>query len=177
MRMISLLPGVRARFWLDDLPDLAYPIVEVMERSITVRQSPAGDARRAAVELVTRAGHPSSYGLLGGSFTPQQTSRLVIQVASLTAGAERVEWALAGGNDDVYAGLLGEDAVGVLDGVEAAMAEHDLGAGVLRFDHAAHGVIGSSRSLFGRLGRIVVALLARPGVQWSDDDLAELLRR
>jgi len=177
VKMIALLPGVRARFWLDELPDLTYPLVEMMERSIAVRQSPAGDKRCAAVEFVTRAGHPSSYGLLGGSFTPQQTSRLVLQVAHSTAELDRVEWALAGRSDEVYAGIFGEDADSVLDAVEGAVAEHKLAAGVLRLDHAAHGVVGSSRSFFAKLGRIVVALLARPDALWSDDELAELLRQ
>ena len=79
--------------------------------------------------------------------------------------------ALAG--DEVMIGLAGEYGEAVLVGVFDAAALAGLGAGSLRFDCAAHGVIGSSRQLFRQLSAGVVRLLTRP--TWTEEALAELV--
>ena len=176
MRTIAQSPTAHTRVWLDELPEATYAVLGVSERSVAMHRPPNGAGRRVAVEVVRMAGHPSSYALLGATFTPEPTARLRLQVASSAAEGTPLTWALAGRCDEVYAGLPEEYAACVLDTATDAAHMHDLGPGILRFDHAAHGVVGSSRWLFGELGRVVVTLLARPGGLWSDDELAEITR-
>ena len=168
--------GVRARVWLDELPDVTYPIDDVLECSISPHQSRTDAVRLSAIEVVRMPGHPSSYGLLGASFTPKRTDRLLIEVASSTPGGEQVDWALAGRCDEVRSGLPKEYAVSVFDAAATVGASWKLGAGVLRFDHAAHGLVGSSAWFFGALSRAVMSLLVHADEPCSDAALAEIVR-
>ena len=76
----------------------------------------------------------------------QLTNELVVQVAVSDGTGPPLTRALAG--DEVIIGLAGEYGEAVLAGAFDAAAPAALGAGSLRFDCAAHGVIGSSRQLF-----------------------------
>jgi hypothetical protein len=74
----------------------------------------------------------------------------------------------------VYLGLPLEYAKPVLEGVQAAAEVRSLGPGRLRFDYAAHAIIGSAPILFERLPSALLRLLSE--AQMSEDQLTQLLR-
>jgi hypothetical protein len=75
--------------------------------------------------------------------------------------------------DIVVIGLPDEFADSVLTGAVQAPATRLLGPGVLRFDCAAQGLVGSSRWFFRHLSTIVVRLLTSR--VWSEEELAAIL--
>lgn len=175
MRTLTRDSGVVARIWLDDLPAVTYPPFNTIERRLETHRLVLGTARSIAVEVAGMVGHPSSYGLLGASFTPLPVDQLLIQVVCSTENGCLLDWALAGRCDEVHAGLPAEYASSVLDAAGTADGVADLSAGLLRFDHAAHGDVGSSSWFFGQLGRLLVSLLPRDVSQIRDDELAEII--
>jgi hypothetical protein len=65
----------------------------------------------------------------------------------------------------------------VIDGVSEIHQEvGGLPAGMLVFDCAAHGAIGSSLAFFQRLSRIVCRLLSAEHAQPSDDEILRYLK-
>ncbi len=172
--MIQLNLGSReARIWLQELPDADYEAHEVVEHLLTAKTSALSEIRQAAVELFRHTTGPSSYGLLGAEFTPKPTGYLVVSVAVSSTDGRRLEWAFANAIDEVYVGLLPEYISGILEGVHDA--GEILGSGVLRFQWAAHGAVGSSQRFFEELARIVVQLLTDEANSLSEEELVELV--
>ena len=114
---------------------------------------PAGAALGGvAIEWVEQAGHPSSYGLLGGRLSA------VVHVAPSEEGP--FELNLAGSGDDIQFGLPDEYRHAVTTGLHSP----------IEIVVAAHGRVGSSDLVFRRLVARLSELLAR-GVPESDVDL------
>lgn len=147
----------KARIWLGELPDLSYPVLEVLERQQDAKVSTIAEIRYAAVEMFAPKGVRALYGLLGAKFTPDNLERLLVQVAFCEDTTKQVEWSLAAKVDKIYVGLTCEYAPSVLDG--ALRAAETLGSGVLRFECAAHGAVGSSPKIFRQLATLAVQLL------------------
>ena len=165
-----------ARVWCDSLPPVTYPALKTIERRLETHRLLLSKARCAAVEVAGMVGHPSSYGLLGACFTPLATDQLLIEVVCSTECEHQIDWALAGRCDKVHVGLPTEYGPSVLHAAEIAGVLVDLDPGLLLFDHAAHGVVGSSDWFFGELGRIVVHLLTRDAIPMSDDELSDIVQ-
>jgi hypothetical protein len=168
--------GSRTRVWLGELPDLTYPVVDVLERTLEAGASPSPAVRRVAIEALLPHGARASYGLLGAEFTPRHSGQLVVQVAISGRTEQRFVESLASRIDDVRVGMLHEYANSVLDGVSLTTEARLVGPGLVRFDRAAHGAVGSNQWLFQRLSAAIVRLLAGQPESPSDEDLAELLR-
>jgi hypothetical protein len=176
MRVIRVGRHSKARIWLGELSELTYPVVEVLERTLEAGASSLPAVRRAAIEMFLPQGGYVMYGLLGAEVIPQRSGRLVAQVAVSGPAEQQLVWSLAGRIDDVRLGILREYSTSVLDGVSSTEESRSLGSGVVRFDRAAHGAVGSSPWLFQRLSAAVVRLLPLQAESLSDEDVAELLR-
>jgi hypothetical protein len=134
------------------------------------------ETRPTTVEVARMLGHPSSYGLLGAEFMPDSSGRITVEVA-LSGGAdgETVTYdSLAAGSDTVRAGLPREYGSAVLQ--TGTLYASALGPGTLRFDDAAHGMVGSSVAVFGWLTRIVLQLLVHEVATMTDDELMSIAR-
>ena len=147
----------KARVWSDDLPDLRYEVAQVVERTYEARTSASTDMSCVAVELFIPLGGRFYCGVLGATFTPDQSNILVVQVAISANDSKQVGWLLASGIDRMLVGLPSAYAASVIEGSVAAQV---LGAGTLRFDRAAYGAIGSSERLFWHLADTVARVLA-----------------
>jgi hypothetical protein len=95
------------------------------------------------VEWAGRVGHPSSYGLLGGT-------RVDKSVVRIQPSGAKFRDSLASGADDVRWGSQPEFEVAILDALQSQPQ------GVL-VSQAAHGAIGSSPYVFARLARSLAA--------------------
>jgi hypothetical protein len=162
----------KARVWWGELPDLHYDPTEVLQRTLQTSNLLVTEKRSAAIEFYKPA-HSFSYGLLGAGFTPGRLGQFVIQVAISDYNGQPLEWSLAQQIDNVYTGLPAEYAQSVFEG--ASEAETVLGSGVLRFDCAAHGLVGSSPVIFRLLSKAIVHLLAAAKKQVAETELRELL--
>ena len=167
----------QARVWLDELPEPAFPVVDIIDRTLGAGSSSISSVRRAGVEVLLPRGAHAFYGLLGAEFTPRSSGPLEIQVAISGTPELQLDRSLAVRSDDVRLGLPRQYSTSVLDGVSTTHETHRLGPGVVRFVRAAHGAVGSSRWLFERLAGVVVSLLASQTEMLSDEDLSELLRQ
>jgi hypothetical protein len=176
MRTVRIGRYGKARVWLGELPELTYPVLDVLERTLEAGDSPLSGVRRAAIEMLLPRGGRALYGLLGAELTPRCSGRLVVQVAVSGRTEPQFIRSLAARIDDVRLGIPDEYAVSVLDGVSRTDESRSLGPGMVRFDRAAHGAVGSAQWLFQRLSAAIVRLLAGQPETPSDEGLAELLR-
>jgi hypothetical protein len=132
----------------------------------------AFDARRciAAIEINIPHGPISAYALLGGELVESGVNGLEVVVAVNSLGFP-FRSSLAVVPEEVKVGLLDEYAGAVLRGVEKVGESRGLPTKAsLRFRWAAHGLLGSSPSIFEKASGLVVQLLALPR-KASEEDL------
>jgi hypothetical protein len=110
-------------------------------------------------EWAGRVGHPSSYGLLGGTRVDKSAVRI-------QASGAKFRDSLASGADDVRWGSQPEFEVAILDALQSQPQ------GVL-VSQAAHGAIGSSPYVFARLARFLGRILTT-GVPAEDAEVWRL---
>lgn len=175
MKILELGKYRRARVWIGELPDAAYPSVKTLAHSVSATTEPHGKRKMAAVELLVVTGPRSLYGMLGGHFTVGPTGRLNVDVRISTANERLFADNLAGTLDEVRVGLPAEYAQAVLAGVDLAKGElNALTAGKLSINCAAHGAIGSCEAVFKHLAAILVKLFNSGSVEISDEELIKL---
>jgi len=123
-----------------------------------------------AIELLVPRGPRSEYALLGGSVHQDLTGILV----RCPEDQGRWQESLVADGDEVRRGLPLEYREAVLrEGSQAALEQSVRGA--IAYDCAAHGSIGSSPALFGRLAAAIVTLLASPERAANEDYVRKLL--
>lgn len=71
----------KARVWLGELPDIIYPVAEIVETTLGTKNVAVAEIRRAAIEMFVPKGGRAVYGLLGAEFSPANTDKLAVQVA------------------------------------------------------------------------------------------------
>ncbi len=176
MITLELSPYRKARVWLGELPDLGYEVKETVEDVIEVGASAVTGVRRAAIELYLYTGPRDLYGLLGATLTPDRSGRLMLQVAASDDDGKPVDWSLASHIDDVRVGLPRQYAESVFDGAAGTHEIRGLGSGVLRFDRAAHGRVGSASIVFRQIAGSLVRLLAAGAESISVEELERYLQ-
>ena len=168
------------RVWIEELPDLRYPVEDVVEQTVEASPKGWGAMRSAAAEMVRPSCGPSSYALIGAKFLPASKGPLFIQVAVSGASDEKLETPAneeqAGApisHSTKFVGFPREFLRGVFD--VAVDAADLLGSGLLRFDHAAHDSVGSSIMAFRWATQATVRLLTINSNAISEDELRQLL--
>jgi hypothetical protein len=176
MKSFKLGVHGKARVWIDEPSGAKYVATGVETRVVCGSQPTDGKraSRRIAVELWLPRGARSEYGLLGGYFAADTSARVTIALGVSGSTGERFRDSLGAATDDVRTGLPEEYANEVL-AVAATLVTERLGSGRLTIDEAAHGIVGSSRNLFGRLIRLVVRFLD-DRIDLSDDVLLATMR-
>jgi hypothetical protein len=182
---VSLGPLNKVRVWLEELPDAKYQAGKTLEVMQVAKASMHPAPICAAVELKRVLGPRTLCGLLGATFLPEESERCVIQVAVGSAfeipsnwrfpefSRKETSWALAARVDSIYVGLPEEYAPAVLNGAVRAGAL--LGSGLVRFDCATHGLIGSSQRVFQDLARLVVEILSYEPTGLSEEQLHSIV--
>jgi hypothetical protein len=151
--LIELTQGLcKARIWIGELPDSSYTAVDVLERQLEAHKPEITKQQDAAIEMLIPTGPRALYGLLGASFKPNHSMQLVIQVAITDRVQQLLDWSLAKRVDEVHIGLPMEYSESVFQGVlEGSLSR----SGILRFDQAAHGVVGSNSWMFRHLAKLI----------------------
>jgi hypothetical protein len=150
----------QARVWLEECPVSGLTFDGLVRRTFEVSGS-VGSDRRVTIEAKLPRGPMVMYGLLGAHFSPKDDGGLAVAVGC-TETTDRPLFAssLATKPEVARTGLPREFADGVLAGVQDALASTNLGSGVLMFDCAASGEVGSSSAAYRLLARAVVTILA-----------------
>ena len=181
-RILDLHPSKthsRVRVWLNELPeDCAYEVDLVLSHTLRAI-GPPHRACCAAIEVAfPQLGHPSTYGLLGGSFTPHTSGILTLEVATSKGAGRHIDWAFPEQADFVQAGLHKSSAEYLLKRLALVEPGRILGPGILRFDHSAEG-ISSSPVFSAALALVLLELVAMGGDMElvSDNDFWEMLQR
>ena len=173
--MIEFTRGLSTlRVWLDELPDRRYPVATVSEQSIQVESLAGHGTQSAAVELRLARGPHNPYGLLGGTFTPDGSCGLLLQVAS-SAEEIPVDWRTSPTIGNVQCGLPSEYVDNIVQGAMNTLGKTSLASGVLRLDCAAHSFVDSSSMIFGWLAGAVVRLLSLSNTSMADEDVQAIL--
>ena len=121
-------------------------------------------------------GGMAHYGLLGAAYFPGSSDILEIRVSYTEFPGTSVPWALAARVDDVQEGLPRELGEIVLQTAVRACTEQPRAPGVLWFDRAVHGLVGSAPVVFERLTEALTTIIlagVEDGV--SEERLAEIL--
>jgi hypothetical protein len=151
-----------------------FQLAKWSQARIWTAQDPFDGSQRpssAAVELLVPRGPRSEYGLLGAVVRPGPQG--TVSIACLD-DASAWRDSLAGAGDEVRRGLPEEYREYVRrEGRQAARGSSL--DGTLSYEWAAHGAIGSSAAMFGRLAALVVKLLDNRERLDDDDLLRELL--
>lgn len=168
--------GRRTRLWHGGAPVMTYPVVQVLERARRAQPTADVQVRQVAIEWHRATCGPSSYGLLGATWTPQGTQRLLVRVlVSADVVFPGPDWR-PGSSPEAQPGLPAEYGEPVLAGALEAEGLPALGAGILRFGLAAHDPVGSSPVVFHWLAQAVVSMLTLQGALPADEDLIQQLR-
>jgi hypothetical protein len=165
----------KARVWLAERPCAAYCQSYTIERVFSAKGLGHRGVKCCGIELFIHVGGYCPYALLGGEFTSEDSSILRIKVAVSENGGDPFTQNLSRGIDQVWTGLPADYSEAVIEGAAKVGANHILGAGTLVFDRAAHGSIGSSRSIFSRVSGAVVRLLGTEPLALSNEGLIALL--
>ncbi|MDX1932455.1 MAG: hypothetical protein SFU56_07605 [Capsulimonadales bacterium] len=167
-------PGT-IRIWFDEAKPYDFAPGRVVKFEIATQPSAIRRERRVTVELVLRRAGLFPYGLLGAAFIPNVSNVLQIEVNCDSQTDVMVLNSLALQPDTVLIGLPYEYAQAVLNSVAHSDISEQLGSGLIRFDCAAHGEVGSSSSAFVRLSLIVTQLLTLDVTERSYNDIASIL--
>lgn len=132
--------------------------------------SPRTDS--VAVEVWIPRGPRVEYALLGASLERN------VSGVQVKCPQDDGAWgdSLASKTDDVRRGLPAEYAESVRQAGETAVAAQSLQHGI-GYDRAAHGAIGSSPELFGRLAVALVTILSDPEKYSEEDRVLEIFQR
>ena len=165
-------PVREARCWQEILAVAVFLPIRHIERVI---DAPAAriSKRDATLEVLVPTGARSLYGLLGGTYEPNETGRLHIVVNVGAPKGPMFPDSLAGSLDEVHVGLPEEYSEAVLDGLVAAqLGGNLLPSGTFTVVCAAHGLVGSSSDFFGRLARGLIRALESQAVDATELSLA-----
>lgn len=175
MRILDLGRHRRARIWIGDLPDVAYPSQKTFTHTIPAGREPYKQQRIAAVEVFVPLGPRSMYGLLGGYLQPTSTEFLRVDLSISSSNERLFTHSLAMESDEVRVGLPAEYADAVLAGVELAKEHLNIvAAGSLQINCAAHGVVGSCAVIYKNLAAILVKVFNAESLDLSDAELVKL---
>jgi len=147
----------KCRVWLNEKPDIYYNaqdiIVENFDANMSVSQN-----KRITIEILLPR-NASYYGLLGAEFIPDNSGMTTVRIAVSDCENNIFENHMSYNFEKVICGIPREYGNSVLNYIKANIEKINLPSGKLNFNIGAHGIIGSSCSVFGVLSGIVLMLL------------------
>jgi hypothetical protein len=173
MYSFELSRNRRVKVWLDEAPPAKFTASSTVTRMVKPKVVIDASRRIAAIEVNIPHGPKASYALLGAELVDSDVDGLEVVVSVNSVGFPFTS-SLALKPDEVTVGLLDEYASAVVTGIEKLAELNGLPTKVaLRFHWAAHGLVGSSPSIFEKASGLVVQLLTLPK-ETSEDQLMAL---
>ena len=178
MQKIELDFHSKAYIWMDSNPGIIYSASEVLTKEVCTDLPRKSDRKQAALEILIPVGARFLYGLLGAEFIPNDSGKFSLEVLLSTNNASIFQQSIASELDLVRVGLPREYSQSVVEGALQSLNNKSLetlGCGVLQFNQAAHGEIGSSNKFFCQIAGTVVQLLTLNPVE-DEKALAEIVK-
>lgn len=167
----------KARIWFNELPAWTYAPIEIVEYDVASLSQSSGIKTSAAVELVVPIGGRIYYGILGGSFVPQEKASITIQIPLTDRYGPLLQDTIIHSAEEVRVGFPREYLEGIVTGVKQSKTLSLLGSGTLYFGNAAHGMYGSSIVFFRILCSIIITLLSLNQKDVSSEALIEIIQK
>jgi hypothetical protein len=162
MQNIKLDHHVQAHVWIDERQQIICPRTETISKELAKGLTKKSPNKRGGLEILMPAGARFFYGLLGAEFIPNDSGSFLLEVLIATNQENIYEQSIASKLDQVRVGLPSEYSQSVIEGAIESLNETTLarfGSGVLTFDQAAHGKVGSSNIFFRHIATTVIQLL------------------
>jgi hypothetical protein len=165
----------RANVWLDEVPPAGFEASSMLTQIVKPKKKIVGVSRRiAAIELNIPHGPFASYALLGGELVHSDVDHLEVILPVNSIGAPFTA-SLALKAEDVKSGMPEEYAGAVFAGIEIAAGSTGIPVrSSLRFRWSAHGLVGSSYSIFEKVAGLVIKLFALPN-DASEEQISTVL--
>lgn len=162
VRSFELPQHRRVKVWIDEAPPADFTPASVVTRVVKPKVIVEATRTTVGIEVNIPHGPKASYGLLGAELVEANVDGLEVVVSVNKVGFPFQE-ALALKPDDVRVGLLDEYANAVVAGVVKVAESSGIPTRAsLRFRWAAHGLVGSSPSVFEKVSGLVMRLFTLP---------------
>jgi hypothetical protein len=173
LRSFELSRHRRINLWLGEPPPAVFTPSVVVTHVVKPKVVLNASQTIAGIEINIPHGPKASYALLGAELVALNTDGLEVVVSVNNAGMPLLG-AIALKPDDVRVGLLDEYARAVVAGVANAAESNGVPTSAsLRFRWAAHGLVGSSPSVFEKVSELIVRVLTLPASA-SDEQVVAL---
>ncbi len=175
--MVSPVLGFhrKVRIWINELPPAKYEIFQTIRCILRAERTMKIERTCAAIELLVPRGGRIEYGLLGAEFAANRSNEVTIEVGISDPAPPPYCDSLAASVDQVRLGLTVDFAQSVVEGATCAQEKFEcLPSGVLLFNCAAHGAVGSNRFIFRGLGAAAVRLVGFGGETVPEGQLMSL---
>jgi len=173
IKSITLSHHRQVQIWLDEVPPAEFAAKSEVIKLVKPKLAIDTFRSRAGVEICIPHGAYVSYGLLGAELVASNVNGLEVIVA-INENVRAFQTALAPKSEEVIVGLPQEYAAAVLTGIERVLSQVGGPSNAsLRVNWAAYGLVGSSQSIFERMGEIILKLLLIPK-DAPEDRLREL---
>lgn len=163
------------QLWCNDEETGRYPASRTLERLVSAPPRRDATACRVTAEWQqAHYGHPSTYGLLGASFVPDESGTLQARVAL----PEAKPWDTASFWATQRRPGIGSDyyAKGVFAAIMVPIEVERLGCGNLTFDRAIEDRAASSPMMFGQLALAVVRHIERGCPSLTEEELQQQIK-
>lgn len=174
MKTLQVTPVAKARLWVNERATKGYLAEGILQDSV----SPSvgwSKMLMIGVEALLPRGGRAEYGMIGFQFVPDRLNHLQCEVGFSDMSGPPWTDALAAKLDEVRLGLPKEYAPAVMEALLLTCQDR-MPSGFLRVVDAAHGLVGSSPSVFGRLATAAVELALLNVAEMPDAQIVKILR-
>jgi hypothetical protein len=162
----------KGRVWIGEVPDACFIPISTVNLESETSSSVRDALRVGAVEVLIPTGARFLYGLVGGTFKPDVTGKLCVDVGISPPGLGLLKDNLAVNLDKVHKGLSRPYAEAVVKGIEQELSNWT--SGYLNVNCGANSDIGSAEVVFKYLGTVLSRLFTLGEIAPSGQQLADL---
>lgn len=153
--------GLKANIWVNDFPAI---IKEVKGELLVEGEAEAiTNSKQLVVELFIPRSH-NNYALLGIDFISNNEKKVKIKMSIENQQELKNDSSLALSFDTVTWGILEEYKQGVIDSFNMFLQNRKLPSGIINYNIAAYGEIGSSQTMFKTVNNILLSLLINENI-------------
>ncbi len=174
MREVKRGDYVRARVWLDELPRATFSPKGLHTFTRKCESAATPSIQSLAVECFAYTGPRIYYGLLGGTWTSDQSGEFNVVVGTSEGDGERLDENFGAGKSwPAFVGLPVEFVEGVELGFAAA--SQFCPSGTLTLNCAAHEHVGSCIVIYERIAASIARMLSGATRDTANEELARMI--
>jgi hypothetical protein len=172
---LTLDLGRKAQIWLDEVPPASFITQTIHEVTVDMEEATNTICRQshlAAIELRLFQGSRPTYGFLGAIFSPEETQKLIIQVAVGESEIPNFQTSIAVAPEIIQVGLS-EEYISAIFKQASEMQKKcsSIRSGRITFKYGAYGVFSSNSSIFGFLSQTVMLTIDLLCKEKSQDEI------